>query len=47
LGTPLEDKIMVATFDAKEKRRVDLPLAQSPAAAFIKNYFRPGVRLKY
>jgi hypothetical protein len=47
LGTPLEEKIMVATFDAKAKRRLELPLSQSPAAAFIKNYFRPGVRLKY
>jgi hypothetical protein len=47
LGTSLEGKIMIATFDAKEKRRVDLPLSQSPAAAFMKNYFRPGVRLKF
>jgi hypothetical protein len=47
LGTPLEDKITVATFDVKEKQRVELPLAQSPAAPFMRNYFRPGVRLKY
>jgi hypothetical protein len=47
LGTPLEDRIMIATFDAKKNERVELPLAQSPAAAFMKNYFRPSVRLKY
>ena len=41
LGTPLEDKIMIATFDAKKNERVELPLVQSPAAVFMKNYFRP------
>ena len=47
IGTPLEDKIRVTTFDIKGKQRVTLPLAQSPAAGFMKNYFRPSVRLKF
>ncbi len=47
VGTPLENRIVVATFDVKENKRVELPLAQSPAAAFMRNYFRAGVRLKY
>ncbi len=47
MGTPLEDKIRVTTFDVKEKKRVTLPLSQSPAAKFMKNYFRPGVRPKF
>jgi hypothetical protein len=47
MGTPLEDRIEVTTFDVKEKRRVTLPLAQSPAAGFMRNYFRSGVRLKF
>jgi hypothetical protein len=47
MGTPLENRIVVTTFDVKEKRRVALPLAQSPAAGFMRNYFRSGVRLKF
>lgn len=47
MATPLEDKIQVTTFDVKENRRVTLPLGQSPAAGFMKNYFRAGVRLKF
>ncbi len=47
LGTPLEDKIRVTTFDIKDKSRLTLPLDESPAAGFMKNYFRPGVLLKF
>jgi hypothetical protein len=47
LGTPLEGKIRVTTFDVKEKRRLTLPLDQSPAAGFMRNYFRAGVLLKF
>jgi len=47
IGTPLEGKIMVTTFDIQEKRRVTLPLDQSPAAGFMRKYFRAGVLLKY
>jgi hypothetical protein len=47
LGTPLEGRIMVTTFDVKDKRRVTLPLDQSPAAGFMRNYFRAGVLLKF
>jgi hypothetical protein len=47
LGTPLEGKILVTTFDVKDKRRVTLPLDQSPAGGFMRNYFRSGVRLKF
>jgi hypothetical protein len=47
MGTPLEARIKVETFDAKKSERAEFPLAQSTAAAFMKNYFRPSVRLKY
>jgi hypothetical protein len=47
LGTPLEPKIQVTTFDAAKKQSFILPLSESPPAAFMKNYFRPGVRLKF